>query len=247
MRSPITKFAAAAVIIIGVLIGIEYFGGPIDGASSVWANVSQKMETINSFTCRKQESGNKESIYWYSADYGTKSEHYTDGELTVRSYRLYKTKELVAIFPPEKMYNHLRLSNEAISKEMEMNPREIVRRFLGADYKPLGRDIIDGIRVEGAEVKDQNIFKPPRTEPEWQDFAARIWVDVETQLPVRLEAEYRLEGSSIRTIIVTDQFQWNVELSSSDFEPNIPAGYSAGTDEFQSSTERKQPPPVDDN
>jgi len=112
-----------------------------------------------------------------------------------------------------------------------------VRRFLVADYKPLGRDIIDGIRVEGVEVKDQNIFKPPGTEPEWQDFVARMWVDVETQLPVRLEAEHSLAGSSARNIIVTDQFQWNVELTASDFEPNIPAGYAPGRDEFKTTTQ----------
>ncbi len=239
MKSPITKLAAAACVIIAVLIGIKHFVGSVDGASVVWANVSQKMETIYSFTCRKQESGNKESIYWYSVDYGTKSEHYSDGELTVICYRLRKTKELVAIFPPEKMYNHLRLSNEAMSKMEQENPRQIVRCLLAADYKPLGRDIIDGIRVEGVEVKDQNIFKPPGTEPEWQDFVARMWVDVETQLPVRLEAEHSLAGSSVRNIIVTDQFQWNVELNASDFEPNIPAGYAPGTDEFKTTTQQK--------
>lgn len=39
MKSRITKFATAAVIIIGVLIGIHHFGGSIDGASVAWARV----------------------------------------------------------------------------------------------------------------------------------------------------------------------------------------------------------------
>ena len=37
MKSPITKLAAAAVIIIAVLIGVHYLGGSIDGASLAWS------------------------------------------------------------------------------------------------------------------------------------------------------------------------------------------------------------------
>jgi len=252
MKSPMTKLAAAAAVIFAAAIGIHQFAGPIGGASVVWADVGRKMETIDSFTCRRRERETndptqqgfefvkeKVSMYWYSVEYGTKSEHYNDGELTVRSYRLRKTKELFAIFPPVKMYNHLRLSNKALSEMEQENPRQIVRRFLSADYKPLGRDIIDGIQVEGVEVKDQSIFKPPGTKPEWHDFVARLWVDVGTQLPVRLEAEHSLAGSSVWNIIVTDQFQWNVELTASDFEPKIPAGYVPGTDELGTTTQHR--------
>ena len=37
MKSKITKFAAAAVIIIAILIGINQFGGSIDGSSRAYA------------------------------------------------------------------------------------------------------------------------------------------------------------------------------------------------------------------
>jgi len=36
MKSKITKLAAAAVIIIGVLVGINYFGGSVDGAKAAY-------------------------------------------------------------------------------------------------------------------------------------------------------------------------------------------------------------------
>ncbi len=250
MKSPIAKLAAAAVIIIAVLIGIHQFAGPIGGTSVVWADVARKMETIDSFTCRKRERETngptqqgfefvkaKEVMFWCSVEYGTKIEYYSNGELTSRTYRLCKTKEIVAIFPPAKMYNRLRLSNEALSEMEQMNPRQIVRRFLSSDYKPLGHDVIDGMQVEGIEVKDQNILKYSGTKPEVQDFVARLWVDVETQLPVRLEVECRMFDSSVRNIMVTDQFQWNVELTASDFEPNIPTGYVPGTDQFGTTTQ----------
>ncbi len=40
MKSKITKFATAAVIIIAVLIGINQFGGSVDGTNVAWADVS---------------------------------------------------------------------------------------------------------------------------------------------------------------------------------------------------------------
>ncbi len=49
MKSPITKLAAAAVIIIAVLIGINQFGGSIDGASVAWADVTERFESVPFF------------------------------------------------------------------------------------------------------------------------------------------------------------------------------------------------------
>ena len=44
MKSRITKLAAAAVIIIVVLAGINYFGGSIDGSGVAWAELVQRVE-----------------------------------------------------------------------------------------------------------------------------------------------------------------------------------------------------------
>ena len=49
MKSRITKLAAAAVIIIAVLIGINQFGGSIDGASVAWADVAERFESVSFF------------------------------------------------------------------------------------------------------------------------------------------------------------------------------------------------------
>jgi len=44
MKSRITKLAAAAVIIIAVLIGINQFGGSIDGSSVAWGELVERLE-----------------------------------------------------------------------------------------------------------------------------------------------------------------------------------------------------------
>ena len=44
MKTRISKIAVAAVIVIGVLIGVNYFGVSIDGTSVVWAEVVKRVE-----------------------------------------------------------------------------------------------------------------------------------------------------------------------------------------------------------
>ena len=46
MKSPITKLAAAAVIIIAVLIVINQFGGSIDGATTAFAQITENMKNM---------------------------------------------------------------------------------------------------------------------------------------------------------------------------------------------------------
>ncbi len=47
MKSPITKIAAAAVIIFAVLAGIHIFGGSIDPASVAWGNVISSVAKVD--------------------------------------------------------------------------------------------------------------------------------------------------------------------------------------------------------
>lgn len=44
MKSKITKFAAAAVIIIAVMIGLNHYTGSIDGTSVAWAELVERVE-----------------------------------------------------------------------------------------------------------------------------------------------------------------------------------------------------------
>ena len=50
MKSRITKLAAAAVIIIAVLIGVNQFGGSIDGANVAFAEVIQQIREARTVT-----------------------------------------------------------------------------------------------------------------------------------------------------------------------------------------------------
>jgi len=68
MKSPITKLAAAAVIIIAVFIGIDQIG--TNGSSVVWADVAERFESVPFFniTVYTSETSTKKIEIWRSED-----------------------------------------------------------------------------------------------------------------------------------------------------------------------------------
>jgi len=61
-----------------------------------------------------------------------------------------------------------------------------------------------------------------------EDGVMRLWVDVETSLPVQIEVEMLgMEGGQMRQHkYVMESFEWNAELDESVFEPNIPDDFT---------------------
>ncbi|MCP4612280.1 MAG: hypothetical protein GY845_26590 [Planctomycetes bacterium] len=237
MTSRKTKFAAAAVIIIAFLICINQFGGSVDVSSVALAQVAKNMEAIHSYTCRMTswqrpaegaEGETKEVTmqYSYSDQYGFKMEQYADGELNLIVCILRESNEGMRVWPKEKKYGRMQLTEEdlAILKPQEMDPREYVNLLLATDYKSLGQDVIDGVKVEGLETNETAFSKESPRGPSIKDHVSRIWIDVESELPVRLEEEYT--HGSVRSGGGADRFQWNVEITPADLEPVIPDDYT---------------------
>ena len=241
MKVRITKFAVAAAIMIAVLVGIHLLGGSPDGGGVAWADVAKNMETINSFTCRMttweepvQTSNETESTqtketamqFKYSEELGFKMEQYSDGKLSLIVCMLCQSNEMLRIWPQEKRYVRQPLSDEqrSMTNPQEMDPRQWVRRFMAADYQPLGQDVINGVKVEGVEINELGVIRKWSGQTPIEDYAARLWVDVESLLPVRIEEEGTL--GTIRYGGGGDRFEWNAPLTVADIEPDIPGDYT---------------------
>lgn len=54
MNKPITKLVTAAVVIIAMLIGINQFGGSIDGATVAWGEVVEQINNYTKYKCRQR-------------------------------------------------------------------------------------------------------------------------------------------------------------------------------------------------
>jgi hypothetical protein len=76
----------------------------------------------------------------------------------------------------------------------------------------------------------------------------RLWADIQTSLPVRINAEATTSdkyitiwtgGKPVEIESVSDQFQWYANVDRSVFEPNIPDDYTFISDEADSHDEGK--------
>jgi hypothetical protein len=226
MKSNITKLAAAAVIIVAVILGLTFTGGP-DIASVTWAEVVRKVENIHTITYRETVTGpiEKTTISYSSSKYGLKEECYKNGQIdTIACYQR-PEKMLIAVNPSAKVYERRPLTEAELGGiDNRANARWVVKKFMSVEYKELDRSNIDGEEVEGIEINSTEAFS--EFLPSVDSFVGRLWVDVATELPVLLELEFVPTGSTMQTKIVIDEIQWNVEFSKSDFEPNIPANYT---------------------
>ena len=249
MKSPITRLAAAAVIIIACLTGL--FLWKSTGTGIALADVLTRIEQVtgymyqmNSTITKRGTTKNSTSTVLVSQDHGVKTiKRGTDpitGEIIreEEEYWLPRQNSTILVNHNRKTYFSFKFEDAANqNREEEHNdPRTIIKQFLSCDHTSLGQSVLDGITVEGFQTTDHsykvgfgrqaNFLVPPPAEVN-----VKIWVDVNTFLPVRTEEEI-ITKARTRAHYVSYDFRWNVVVNASDFEPNIPDDYTSPTGDF---------------
>ena len=224
MKSPVTKLAAAAVIIIAVTISINQFGRPT--TSVAWGDVVKKVEAscgliYRERTIRSDEGG---CIMFYVSPTRSRMDTYKAGKITRTLYCDYDARNILCVDHNDKICANIPMEErDTQDHQREINLKDWVRKVLSREHKKLGQKIIDGIMCEGIET----IY------PIFGDFnssvknrVTRVWVSVETKYPVLCEGgRVGEDDGKLRVETVLDQFQWDVELDASEFKPNIPPDY----------------------
>lgn len=77
---------------------------------------------------------------------------------------------------------------------------------------------IEGIKCFGVEVSASKYGNSPNDKH-------RMWFDMETKLPVRMEFEYWQPDGKSKSVRIRDHFQWDPELPEDTFVPVIPEGF----------------------
>ena len=232
MKSPVAKFAAAAVIVIAVLAGVSYLGGSIDGTSVAWGKVLERIEQIESFIFQQQISvtsvaddttiQESETTTYVSSDYGLRQDAYMNDQIIGISYIPPTGTIITQVMPGEKKYRIVSTSEEYMRQiHDQANPKGMIKEFMSFEHIELDRKIIDGVEVEGIEVNDPRFLNSV-----FESAVGRLWVDVVTELPVRTEIEGVSGNGSIKTKIVAYDFDWDAEPQPSVFELNIPDDYT---------------------
>jgi len=103
------------------------------------------------------------------------------------------------------------------------DPREMIKQIMSSKYTELGRSVIGSKEVEGFQAADPTVFNGFA-----QETNTILWVDVETWLPVRTEIEY-MSNDQVMASLVIDDYQWDIPVVASDFEPIIPEDFTSLT------------------
>jgi hypothetical protein len=236
MKSPITKIAAAAAIILAVGFGLFEFIDNESGSGVVWAEVIKNVEASPGVIFRIMETGKGDLNEQWPNGYRVMQRNATLSRMDwYRGDQIHRTvyfdlvgKTKIWVAHDVGVYSKETMSDESIEKVRGneggwTNPQALINFCLthARERKELGQKMIDDVLCEGMEGKAGS----DGSNPPAKSFVGRLWVSVETGFPVRLEIEAIGENGSIRETSTIDQFQWNADLSPENVEPEIPADY----------------------
>jgi len=229
MKSPITKLAAAAVIIALVVLGLFEFVKTESTSGVVWADVVKKVEACQGVIYRSRETtsdsraGGPDYTMNYLSCTHSRLDSYKEDQIIKTIYDDFNTKTVILVDHFHKSYVKMTFENMQQSNFLT-NPKSMVQKFLSREHRELGQKTVEDVLCEGIETTDL-AFDESGPDYSTDNVMARIWVSVETGYPVQFEIEIVRNNGKIRIGDIGDQFQWDVELDESVFEPNIPAGY----------------------
>jgi hypothetical protein len=226
MKNPITKLAVAAIIVV-IGLGILTFINTGSKSGLVWAEVAQKVEASPGVIFRIRKTGSGDPNDQWPNGYTVMQRNATLSRTDwYRGNQIHRTvyfdlvgKTEIWVAHDKSVYSRQMLSDEKIQKMQAdglgwTDPQGLLNLGLSLEHHALGQRAIDGVLCEGLEA----------TGPDGS--TARVWVSVETGYPVLVEVE-AIDDKGIRHTSTLDQFQWNVDLSAEDVEPEIPADYES--------------------
>ena len=240
MKSPIVKLAAAAVIIALVVMGLFEFIDTGNTSGVVWAEVVRKVEASRGLIVRCTDSDSipsSEDDYsiTYTSPRYCRRDFYKDGQIIRTGYVDFTSSDtdtLIDVFHIHKLCSTTTYKKSVNGIFLEWrdewtNPSFLVQSILSSEHSKLGRKPIEGELCEGIETTDPACFGPLPAKVNNLQVKFRLWVGVETGYPVLYESKMsgEHEGEVWESESVMDQFQWDVELDTSIFEPNIPPDY----------------------
>jgi len=227
MKNPITKLAVAATIIAAAVLGLFEFIDTGSTSGIVWADIARKLEASRGVTFRirdvapdSQEGGPDYRMIYLD---GTRWRNDTYlGDQVIKTVCFdFNTKTSVLVNHSRHSYWRKMVEGQE-QTDLWRDPRSVVQGFLSQKHRKLKARTVEGVLCEGLETTNPAFLGGDYPA---ERLTARLWVSVETGYPVQIEAYDLRDNGKIRNAVVADQFQWDVELSESLFEPVIPEDY----------------------
>jgi hypothetical protein len=253
MESRSFRYATASSILAAALALIATLSGLTGANRSVaLAQVLERTEAMNTLVLQEQRAfylkGAEEpflqgrAIKYLSSDLGQVEECWTNsGKPIYKAYFLKKENRVVVLLPALKGYLDLPLTANLATLSDDVTPKGLVKLLTQHGCTELGRAERGGHKVDGFEVTRESIQAVLAAFQEYKEVAflfpvkgatARVWVDVNSSLPVSIEAELET-GRGLLTGFQegvahfrAHDFRWGAEIDPQLFVPHIPADYT---------------------
>ena len=233
MKSPITKLAVAAAIIVAVVFGLFEFISNDAGSGVVWAEVARKVEASPGVIFHAKETGLKNSNKNWPQGYTvvrrfptlSRTDWYQAGQIRRTVFIDWEARTGLWLSYDAKVYSKKTLRDEDVrtANDKWTNPQALVSLVLSLEHRELGEKTINGVLCEGVETTDLNGWGgnfPIKS------LVGQVWVSVETGYPVLAKGEWTGgDDGNLHQTATLDQFQWNVDFDESKIEPEIPSDY----------------------
>lgn len=246
MKSQIATYSTTAVVLIAVsLILLNPFGA-LNRDGIALADVQEQLEKIETVVIRgprvftsledPNETFRLDTVKYMSTLYGFTEKAYEDGQLVYHWSASIPKKLVTIVIPYWKTYLRFPLTDDQFQMLERLgitgNPSFFIENGYIDGYEELGSDSIDGIDVEGFEVRDLKFMQYiPTFLVNVNSYRGHMWVGVENLLPVKTEADMIL-GKCLLTQFTDMRMQesymfesYDIELDEALFDPDIPAGY----------------------
>jgi len=216
MKSPITKLAVAAVIIIAVLIGIHQFGA----STPAFADIVRPLLTARTATYKmtvNMKDVPAQTIEGMFMEPSRMRQVMPGGVIQIFGM---PQGQMITLMPAEKKVMIIEMENAPEDKQGQSNMFHAIRKLIQAAQENenesvefIGEQKIDGVNAIGYHVENLGMDM-------------NVWADAKTLMPVRIEYSMGgmmgMEGTVIMSDIVFD-----VELDESLFE--VPEEYDVHT------------------
>jgi outer membrane lipoprotein-sorting protein len=213
MKSPVTKIAAAAVIIIAVLAGIHYFGASVNIAGTAYAEVVERLHNARTLTCIVETNTGIEGMPSMTMEIAFKEPGYMRFAMPggyVSVINMVQGKG-ISIIPKRKQFVEIEMSNMPNDPaQQQLDAIEKLRSLPERADEELGTSEIDGRVLQGFRVTEEGMINT-------------VWIDPQTRELVLVERESVNAPGMSGTM---SNFQFDVELDDSLFSLTPPEGYT---------------------
>lgn len=236
MNTRITRFALAAAVILIVLGGVAFwpFGNAGQdqwwlGSSAAWGReLLTTLDTIQAVSCREQTmlvaaDGTQHPSSTWDTLYVSKDSYrrdiYDGQVLRETQWYVPDGSDMIQHYIRYDLgcYGAVRHQGSFGGTDPVARMRSVVGQ-LGKANRLLDEEIVEGHDCVGFEIRASKNGDNPDT---WSD---RIWFDVQTRLPVRIEQAGRpVTGDATRTFTtIMDQFTYDAQVPADTFVPQEP-------------------------